>query len=94
MSENEIRERLVRIEGKLETLIEQKNKDTSETTKRRDDCDERFQELETYVIEKKATDKTKSESALSKSALSNFSEIIKTVATVIAVLVTMKILNF
>jgi len=79
---------------KLELLINAKREEKDETSRHRKTCGDRLDAIETYIDIQKATDKTKSENAISKSALSGAADIIKTIATVITVLIAMKILHF
>ena len=94
MSESEIRDRLTRIETLLEEFLKKYKEENEDTTRRRVKCGERLDTIETYIDVKTATDKVKAESAISKSALSSMADIAKTVATVITVMIAMKILHF
>jgi len=97
MSDNDIRdirERLIRIETSLDFIAKQKEKKEIDDDKRHVECSDRFDTIETYIDKKKEAEKVASESAISKTTLNGFQELVKTSIAIFGALVAAKIFHF
>lgn len=86
MGEPEIKERLTRIETLLEVIKEKMESDNDSRQK----CYNRFKDVENYI----EVQKIQKDSLITKTGLSFFFEIIKTLTVVITTLIAMRILHF